>query len=67
MFGNALGFQNHQTLDRLHEFIQLKILSLPDETLAMLSDGRTVWVCLLEHSLIKICVDLALCFYLFII
>ena len=57
---NAAGFKNHQIGNRLKKLIELEILALPDETLAMLMNALTVRICLLKHTLVKIGIDLPL-------
>ena len=67
MLTDALGLQNHQVVNRLLERIQLEILSFPDKALAVLANGSTVRVCLLEHGLIEIGIDLTFRLHLLLI
>ena len=57
---NAAGFKNHQVGNRLKKLVELEILTLPDETLAMLMNALAVRVSLLKHILVKIGINLSL-------
>ena len=67
MLSYSLGFQYHQVVNWLLEGIQLEILSLPDKALAVLADGGTIRICLLQHRFIEIGIDLTLCLNLLLI
>ena len=61
LFGDALGLQYHEVVHRSVEEVYLKILPLPDERAAGLTNGRAVGVCLLQQGLVEGVADLALC------
>ena len=59
-FLDAFCLEDNETLEGVLICVYLKVLSLPDETAAVLADGALVGVGKAEHHLVEAIVDLAL-------
>ena len=58
--GNALGLKNDEAGERALIGVHLEVLSLPDEAVAMLLNGSTLWIGQSEHHLVEAQVNLPL-------